>query len=234
MKTSTMLAACAAAYAAGKQVAQAELLSTQAELAATQARLEATERKAITDKLTGLVTRDRIDAELLARAGGRESYAVALIDLDGFKAVNDTYRHSIGDRVLVEIAGRLADLMSDDDLVGRLGGDEFVVIAASPAPQTAALLGADLVRAIVAPVILPSGLRVQVGASVGVVHAYPGESPAAVLHTADICMFRAKVTGGGCLQHDPLQCLAGPQTTEPSARLREMADAGRDLAGVIA
>jgi diguanylate cyclase (GGDEF)-like protein len=83
-----------------------------------------------TDPLTGLLTRRAFEEQfeqLLSQAGQQDAHALILIDLDGFKRVNDVYGHHFGDRVLIDIAGSLRAMMRADDLIGRMGGDEFMV-----------------------------------------------------------------------------------------------------------
>jgi diguanylate cyclase len=88
---------------------------------------------ALTDPLTGIANRRGMEQEfrrLSARAArSGEEMQVAVIDLDGFKAINDQHGHDVGDRFLVHVAGRLNAVMRPQDLVSRVGGDEFVVLA---------------------------------------------------------------------------------------------------------
>jgi diguanylate cyclase (GGDEF)-like protein len=161
-------------------------------------------RLSLLDELTGLANRRAFFAEV-DRVPAGEALAVLLLDLDGFKAVNDRFGHRTGDLLLRDTAARLEDVVGADGLAARLGGDEFVVL----------LTGADTARAdAVAAELLAQlgpreveGLHVVVGASIGV--AGPGttapEDPAAagrgrgeaLLHAADVAMYRAKSTGGG-------------------------------------
>lgn len=83
-----------------------------------------------TDPLTGLLNRSAFEeqfTELLSQAGPEDVHALIMVDIDGFKRVNDTYGHHFGDRVLVDVANSLRAMMRSDDLVGRIGGDEYMV-----------------------------------------------------------------------------------------------------------
>ena len=160
---------------------------------------------ASTDPLTGLANRAGFTSR--SRAAGPDA-TVVLLDLDGFKGVNDTLGHAAGDLVLVEVADRLRAVCRDDDLVARLGGDEFVVLVAPRAgggdPGAVAVPLADrLVVALSQPFVV-AGRLVSLGASVGVARARdlteeadPGD---ALLRDADLAMYAAKAAGKGRVQ----------------------------------
>lgn len=207
--------------------------STRRERAATNRELTAARRAAQRDPLTGLHNRAGLLAELGRRSAGREPYAVLLVDLDGFKAVNDCHGHAIGDLVLVEVAQRLTELLGDAGVAARLGGDEFVLVAASPTAVVSRLLAYDVARAVARPIDADRG-RVEVRASVGVVQALPGDAAAAVLHSADIAMYRAKTGRGqaGVAEYDAALDLAHVEPARPGARLRDLIRFGADLTGV--
>ncbi|MGC9670974.1 diguanylate cyclase domain-containing protein [Planosporangium sp. 12N6] len=210
------LPALRAAYVAGR--------------ASTRPALAEARHAAQADPLTGLANRAGVQAELARRAAARAPYALLLVDLDGFKAVNDTFGHAAGDAVLVEVARRLSGLVADLGLAARLGGDEFVVIASSPAAVFSTLLARDVARAIARPMDA-EGHRVRVGGSVGVVHAMPGHDARELLRAADVAMYRAKTTRAGVVEYD-LTLGEVDVDEQPAARLRDMVDTGRDLAGV--
>lgn len=155
---------------------------------------------ALHDPLTGVANRlallDRL-ALAIARTRRRpDSLAVLLLDLDGFKEVNDRAGHAVGDRLLAEVAARLAATVRPGDTVARLGGDEFVVVLedldhAAEAPAVAARVQ----HALGAPFRV-AGRRSSVTASIGIAVAGFQEHPDRLLRHADIAMYRAKGTGG--------------------------------------
>jgi diguanylate cyclase (GGDEF)-like protein len=162
------------------------------------------------DQLTGLANRtlllDRLDHELHDPERATTDHLVLLyLDLDGFKAVNDRYGHAAGDHVLRTVGDRLHAITRRGDTVARLGGDEFVVLCLGVPPDAAEALGGKLRDVVTAPIELPSGEIVAVGASIGV---FAGEArdgtvpPAAtdveaLLRAADAAMYAAKHDGGG-------------------------------------
>ncbi|MCW2606320.1 MAG: diguanylate cyclase [Frankiales bacterium] len=151
-----------------------------------------------TDPLTGLANR-ALFTERLERACASGGATVLLLDLDGFKSVNDTAGHAAGDRVLVEVARRTVGVCRADDLVARLGGDEFVVLleGEDDDPQEAAeALAGRLVAALAAPVPLGVG-TVSLGASVGVARLEGPGSADDLLRDADVAMYAAKADGKG-------------------------------------
>jgi diguanylate cyclase (GGDEF)-like protein/PAS domain S-box-containing protein len=163
-------------------------------------RLEATSQQALSDPLTGLANRAYALFELersLARQhrhGGHT--AVIFVDLDRFKAVNDTWGHAAGDELLRAVAQRLRGAVRTTDTPARYGGDEFVIVCEQLAmPTDATVLAERLVAAIAGDYPLAAGVA-SIGASVGVGVAV-GSAPAAVLlQTADEAMYEAKQAGG--------------------------------------
>ncbi len=155
---------------------------------------------AFTDALTGLANRAHFTSRL--EVAGPDAHVV-LLDLDGFKAVNDTLGHAAGDRVLVEVAQRLRGVVRDEDLVARLGGDEFVVLLAAGRSETggtsvAETLSHRLVEVLAEPFVLGER-RVCLGASVGIAHVdgRAGSGRDALLRDADVAMYAAKAAGKG-------------------------------------
>ncbi|WP_425259152.1 sensor domain-containing diguanylate cyclase [Rubrivivax sp. RP6-9] len=158
----------------------------------------AMERAALYDALTGLPNRtllqDRLSQALTGAGRRGQALAVAYMDLDGFKAVNDTHGHDAGDAVLCAVGERLHATLRESDTVARLGGDEFVFVL-SPAGTDREV--AEVLRRVQAaigqPVPLPSGAHAMVGASIGVAR-YPedGNEAAILLTLADERMFREK------------------------------------------
>lgn len=163
------------------------------------------ERQALHDPLTHLPNRlllmDRARQALSRLDRGHGVVAMLFIDLDKFKAVNDSLGHSVGDRLLIAIAERLATLMRDSDTVARLGGDEFVVLAEDVESNEEALaLGERVLDALERPFSLDSG-EVTMLASVGVSIAHDCDVDAeAMLREADLAMYRAKSSAGRRLE----------------------------------
>ncbi|MDZ7678548.1 MAG: diguanylate cyclase [Acidimicrobiales bacterium] len=162
-------------------------------------RSEGLAHRAAHDPLTGLPNRhslERITRDLCERSPGRSDIGAVFIDLDDFKAVNDTYGHQAGDHVLVAVAQRVASVIRAEDVVGRYGGDEFVVICprlTDPAVLTA--VAQRVTHAIADTAIVDDAHEYRVGASVGT-SLGPGEDTAEqFLHRADLAMYKAKRSG---------------------------------------
>lgn len=154
------------------------------------------------DLLTGLPNRSLLQefAEHVMNSARRRHGKVALmfLDLDRFKAVNDTYGHKAGDRVLQEAAQRIARSLRAEDLVGRLGGDEFVAVLSQIGGfQDATRAATDCLQALSQPFALGKR-KVTVLPSIGIsVFPDDGDSIEALIHNADIAMYEAKRSGGG-------------------------------------
>lgn len=137
------------------------------------------------DPLTGVATRavlrDRLDA-----LDGRGGYAVCVVDLDAFAAVNEQYGEVVGDLVLAEVARRVARLAGPDDVVGRLDGDAFCVVRPGrPTDAELARWTETLVAAVRAPLALPGGGTTTVDATAGRARATAGMRPLAVVRAAE-------------------------------------------------
>ncbi|MEZ5139339.1 MAG: sensor domain-containing diguanylate cyclase [Acidimicrobiales bacterium] len=188
--------------------ASVEVLATSiADRADLQARLE---HQATHDPLTGITNRAGAVTALrsaMARAQRqRSTVAVAFLDLDGFKAVNDRHGHATGDRVLVEVAARLSDQARAGDVCARLGGDEFIVIAEQMGTADDARGMGRRIRATVGrPMRLGDGRTVEIGVSVGLaLWDDPTEAAADLLHRADLAAYLAKRSGTGVELAGPL------------------------------
>ena len=159
-------------------------------------------RMARFDTLTGLPNRLLINealAQAMAQAekwGGR--CAFMMIDLDRFKAVNDTLGHPIGDRLLGRVSERLGQLMTDNEIIGRLGGDEFAVVVRD-ASDSANLerLAQTIIEALSRPYDLDQH-TLYIGASVGVATGpRDGRTSEMLIRSADLALYRSKDAGGG-------------------------------------
>lgn len=154
---------------------------------------------AATDVLTGLPNRRGLNqalSDLLPRCGPGRHAAVYLLDLDGFKPVNDEHGHEVGDRLLVAVAERLRAQVRVLDQVARLGGDEFVVLAGGlQGPAQAEHLGGELLRVFERPFEVGE-LRFALGATVGFALApQDGDDAATLLQRADAAMYAGKRGG---------------------------------------
>jgi diguanylate cyclase (GGDEF)-like protein len=153
------------------------------------------------DPLTGLFNRTRLRMEMqLAFANRRvaDKMTVLIIDLDGFKDVNDSQGHAAGDLVLTEIGRRLKNTCRQTDLVARLGGDEFAVLVLPGSNPTE--LAARLIDAVSAPIEL-DGSPVSVGASIGIATSDDGTEIDHLLMCADTAMYVSKRLGKGMATH---------------------------------
>ncbi len=154
---------------------------------------------ASTDPLTNLPNRAtllrHLEVALRASAGDGMGAAVLFVDLDGFKAVNDSLGHAAGDEVLGRVARRLRRCLRGDDFAARLGGDEFAVVVRGHEPERAARRLAERVCAELASPVQVHGRAVRVGASIGLAVATAGVGAAELLRRADSAMYRAKAQG---------------------------------------
>ena len=177
------------------------------QLEATIADLEDRERRlaheALHDSLTGLANRalfaDRVDHAVVGHRRSGRHVALLFCDLDGFKAVNDTFGHAAGDVLLIEVADRLRRCVRASDTVARLGGDEFAVLleGTDGLPRQALAVASRISASLREPVALPNK-ELSTQASVGVAISQGTEIDGAhLLHDADVAMYQAKAKGDG-------------------------------------
>lgn len=168
------------------------------DLSAQQYEEEALRQQATIDGLTGLANRGKfyrhVEEILLSPAPA----TVLMIDLDGFKDVNDTLGHTLGDAILREVANRLLQGVSRQDLVARIGGDEFAILLPHVTDATAAMQLADTILTAIAQPINVDGNEVRVAASCGIAQA-PAQAQEALelVGNADLALFKAKSNGRG-------------------------------------
>jgi diguanylate cyclase (GGDEF)-like protein len=168
-----------------------------------QPEIAAARREASTDALTGLVNRHGLKRQLRNRAERRQPYTIYMIDLNGFKPVNDALGHRAGDELLRQL-GRRLDRGLSTHLVARLGGDEFMVIDESGLPGA---LVDTLSGLISRPFLLPgSPEMVSLSAAIGLLAVAAGADYRAAMHAADLAMYRSKHLGepvqiGTLLEH---------------------------------
>jgi diguanylate cyclase (GGDEF)-like protein/PAS domain S-box-containing protein len=156
---------------------------------------------AYNDGLTGLANRVHFQKRLTECAARLERYGTAFtlicLDLDKFKAVNDSLGHQAGDRLLIEVARRLASQVRKADLVARLGGDEFALLLPDEAnPGNIANLTTRMIQQLCQPFVI-DGKELSIGVSVGIAIApVNGSEPEQLVRNADVALYRAKSEGG--------------------------------------
>jgi diguanylate cyclase (GGDEF)-like protein len=188
MAAYTMICALASANSWAAYDRQAELIRIHEALAST-------------DPLTGCPNRraylERLMLAIAAASSGR-LFAVCLIDLDGFKAVNDRDGHAAGDAALVAVTAALTGVVREQDTVARLGGDEFAVLV-----EVSAAVDADELAERLRTAVAAAGRRCGVTGSVGVALVEPDDDVNLLLHRADAAMYRAKTSGGNRVTASP-------------------------------
>jgi diguanylate cyclase (GGDEF)-like protein len=163
--------------------------------------------QALHDPLTGLPNRllfvDTVTRSLARAARRGHLTAVLFLDVDGFKLVNDSLGHAVGDEVLQELAQRLAASLRPSDAIARFGGDEFVILCKDARdPRTAVLIAEDIVATIARPIVM-GGVEHAVSASLGIalaqapVSGRPRRNAEDMIREADAAMYRAKDRGRG-------------------------------------
>jgi len=154
------------------------------------------------DTLTGLANRlhitDLLERALRNHAGQAQPCALLLMDLDRFKAVNDTMGHPVGDQLLQQVAARLTQILGDKGQVGRLGGDEFqIVLPQMVEPEKLAGIANAIILSLAKPFAI-EGEQVRVGSSIGIaVSDGQGVPAAALVRNADLALYAAKDAGRG-------------------------------------
>lgn len=153
------------------------------------------------DSLTGLANRAlfqdlaSMECERAERMG--VTCALLYLDLDGFKIVNDTFGHALGDALLTRVATRLAALARPGDLVARLGGDEFAILHPCADADDALALARAVIGQISVPYVI-DGVQVEIGVSIGIALApHDATTPETLLGRADLALYRAKAAGRG-------------------------------------
>ncbi len=162
-------------------------------------RTQELEHRAYTDELTGIANRASIikelETSLRKRPADRFGFLL-MVDLDGFKGVNDTLGHEIGDAVLSQVARRITEAVGPENVVGRLGGDEFLVLARERAEQDV-LQVAEKTIGLIERVMLIGATTIEISASIGMVSLGASASATDYLRNADRAMYSAKAGGRG-------------------------------------
>lgn len=182
--------------------AQAEIARLQDELRCANFQIEAALQlardariEARTDPLTGLPNRRALMEEVNRRALTRTPCWLVMLDLDGFKLINDTLGHDAGDIVLATTARRLTEAVGWGNYVARLAGDEFTLVIDGTLD-----MALSITRACLANVSKPQtdlGLDVSVGTSAGIAQYEPGHTPNQILQRADVALYATKNNGRG-------------------------------------
>ncbi len=171
------------------------------EAAASRRAEETLRHLALHDALTGLPNRtlfqDRLRLAIRSAERACQPFTLLFVDLDRFKAVNDSLGHQFGDRVLERVGTRLREALRDSDTVARLGGDEFAVLLPAAGAEVARALAQKALEQLAAPLSL-DGRQIEIGASIGIA-VYPehGADAESMIHRADTAMYVAKQQGGG-------------------------------------
>lgn len=159
------------------------------------------------DHLTQLPNRRLLAERLKQLISGcqreNKKFAVMMMDLDKFKAVNDTLGHAAGDELLIQVAQRIKARLREHDTVARLGGDEFVILLADVhSPKDVARVANALIETLTTPFVLTQSENVQIGTSIGIAF-YPqhGEDGDELIDKADIALYIAKENGRGCFAY---------------------------------
>jgi chemotaxis family two-component system sensor kinase Cph1 len=164
---------------------------------AYQERLDDAERLAGQDPLTGLDNRRRVEASIEYRMGQKKVFSVLLLDLNGFKQLNDTCGHQAADELLKQLSAELKSVFRADDVVGRLGGDKFIVVLDAGLTDANAhierisrwVFGDYTIR------VGDTSRKVAVSAAIGAAEWQAGDSRRTLLVRADAAMYRDKRAG---------------------------------------
>jgi diguanylate cyclase (GGDEF)-like protein/PAS domain S-box-containing protein len=173
-----------------------------------RAQTELLEYQALHDSLTDLPNRtllhDRLQQAILTAQREDRPLALLIIDLNGFKDVNDTFGHHLGDVLLQQVGPRISALLRESDTVARLGGDEFAVVLPTADNEAGAVLAARrLLKALEEPFVIEDR-RLEVGGSVGIaITPQHGTDPATLMRRADIAMYVAKRAQSGFAVYSP-------------------------------
>ncbi|MCE1226564.1 MAG: EAL domain-containing protein [Geobacteraceae bacterium] len=172
------------------------------------------------DRLTGLPNRiaftEQFDRDLAAAAAEGHTISLLLLDLNYLREINETHGHSLGDQVLVRVAGQLQQLYATAGFIARFSGNDFTIICPKLDQFGAAALGEKILATISTPFYM-AGNRFVIGGNIGVaVYPSDGDTSAELLSKVDLAMTRAKETGNGC-------CFYRPEMGQRLARTLELA-----------
>lgn len=183
-----------------------DVIESRSMIAREQKRVEIAHQEAVvaatTDFLTGLPNRrafvSAIEAQITEATAPR-SFALAILDLDRFKAVNDTFGHAVGDKLLEEVANRLVRVVGSRGLVARLGGDEFgILLPTVHRARAAEAIAKDILSEVNGPACI-SGRQLAISACCGICLSHEGadRSPSRIMADADLALYQAKESRSG-------------------------------------
>jgi two-component system cell cycle response regulator len=178
-----------------------------------RAELDRSIELAVTDPLTGLRNRRYVTRHLEGMLRNGEA-AVLLLDVDRFKAINDTYGHAVGDTTLRAMADRLKAHVRAADVVARYGGEEFMVVLSSAPPEDAAAVAERLRQALGATPVVAGGVPLAITASIGVAVAPAGSEAQSAIAAADTALYRAKHRGRNCVEIAQPEDFPGPDAPD--------------------
>ena len=165
--------------------------SLKAQLATYEQRLEQAERASTTDAMTGLLNRSGIEGEIASRVRAAAPFCLVVVDLNGFKKINDTYGHAAGDALLKAFAKEFHGQFRSLDAVGRWGGDEFVVLLDCPIREAQTRME-GVQRWVLGEYPLPGGVKVKIGAATGIAEWSAGRGAEQLFAEADRAMYAEK------------------------------------------
>ncbi|WP_321488559.1 diguanylate cyclase domain-containing protein [uncultured Hyphomonas sp.] len=175
-------------------------LGTADDITANVQEKEQVIQMANSDPLTGLANMRRFEQELpgiIAHASPASPAYLLALDLDGFKAVNDTFGHGAGDELLKHVASQMDSMTREDDLLVRIGGDEFVIVCQNvSSPNAIECMAEDLNQALSTPLVLSTGHKVRVSASIGIACApFDAKDKPSLRRAADTALYASKRNG---------------------------------------
>jgi diguanylate cyclase (GGDEF)-like protein len=208
-------------------------LKTEAAMRDSRRMAEANARLANADFLTALPNRRQFMQSLSTMVAARDGVVVGLIDLDGFKGINDAFGHGAGDRVLIEVARRLTEIMPPEGMVARIGGDEFGLLMPGQHDGVTILTRAERVLDVLRmPFELTSAVA-QISGSLGLAEAQPDDTAETVLDRADYAAYEAKHHNNGGMVVFSEQHLADIQQTRQTERALLQADFDTEIVPVF-